>query len=135
MEMTKTMLDHYRKLKREIWFLEYELSELTHTDRGIGNSVILNGENGSKKPESVVGFDGKKYDRRRAALERKKKEAQAVEEWIGDIEDAQARCVFKMYYINGLSWEQVAMKAGYAGNPDYVRIMIRDKYLDEKKIK
>lgn len=40
-----------------------------------------------------------------------------------------------MYYIDGLSWEQVAMKAGYAGNPDYVRIMIRDKYLNEGKIK
>ena len=135
MNMTKAMLDQYRKLKREIRFLEYELSEMTQTDKGIGNSVILNGKNGSKKPESVVGFDGKKYDRRRAALERKKEEAQAVEKWIDGIEDVQTRCVFKMYYIDGLSWEQVAMKAGYAGNPDYVRIMIRDKYLNEGKIK
>lgn len=131
MNMTKAMLDQYRKLKREIRFLEYELSEMTQTDKGIGNSVILNGKNGSKKPESVVGFDGKKYDRRRAALERKKEEAQAVEKWIDGIEDAQTRCVFKMYYIDGLSWEQVAMKAGYAGNPDYPRRHIRDDYIEK----
>ena len=31
--------------------------ELWLTDKGMGNSVILNGKNGSKKPETVVGFD------------------------------------------------------------------------------
>lgn len=133
--MTKKMLDSYKKLKKEIILLEHELLELRRTDKGIGNSVILNGKNGSKKPESVIGFDGKKYLRRKAALMKKRGEAAAVEEWIDGIEDVQARCVFKMYYIDGLNWEQVAMKAGYAGNPDYVRIMIRDGYLTKKKIK
>lgn len=128
-EMTKKMLDSYRKLKREIRLLEYELSELRRTDRGIGNSVILNGKNGSKKPESVIGFDEKKYMRREAVLMKKKEEAAAVEKWIDSIEDVQARCIFKMYYIDGMNWEQVAMKAGYAGNPDYVRLHIRDDYI------
>ena len=70
-EMTKKTLSNYRKLKKEITLLEYELSELKTTDRGIGNSVILNGKNGSKKPESVIGFDEKKYLRRKAALMKK----------------------------------------------------------------
>ena len=65
-EMTKKTLSNYRKLKKEIPLLEYELSELRITDKGIGNSVILNGKNGSKKPESVIGFDEKKYLRRKA---------------------------------------------------------------------
>ena len=134
-EMTKKTLSNYRKLKKEIPLLEYELSELKITDKGIGNSVILNGKNGSKKPESVIGFDEKKYLRRKATLMKKREETAAVEEWIDSIEDVQTRCVFRAYYIDGLSWEQVAMKAGYAGNPDYVRIMIRDKYLNEGKIK
>lgn len=127
--MTKKTLSNYRKLKKEIPLLEYELSELRITDKGIGNSVILNGKNGSKKPESVIGFDEKKYLRRKAALMKKREETAAVEEWIDGIEDVQTRCVFKMYYIDGLSWEQVAMKAGYAGNPDYVRLHIRDDYI------
>ena len=128
-------IEQLQEAKKEITLLEYELSELKTTDRGIGNSVILNGKNGSKKPESVIGFDEKKYLRRKAALMKKREETAAVEEWIDGIEDAQTRCVLRMYYIDGLSWEQVAMKAGYAGNPDYVRIMIRDKYLNEGKIK
>ena len=70
--MTKKTLSNYRKLKKEIPLLEYELSELKTTDRGIGNSVILNGKNGSKKPESVIGFDEKKYLRRKAALMKKR---------------------------------------------------------------
>ena len=129
--MTKKTLSNYRKLKKEIPLLEYELSELKTTDKGIGNSVILNGKNGSKKPESIVGFDEKKYLRRKAALMKKREEVAAVEEWIDGIEDAQTRCVFKMYYIDGLSWEQVAMKAGYAGNPDYPRRHIRDDYIEK----
>ena len=129
--MTKKTLSNYRKLKKEIPLLEYELSELKITDKGIGNSVILNGKNGSKKPESIVGFDEKKYLRRKAALMKKREEVAAVEEWIDGIEDAQTRCVFKMYYIDGLSWEQVAMKAGYAGNPDYPRRHIRDDYIEK----
>ena len=112
--MTKKTLSNYRKLKKEIPLLEYELSELKTTDKGIGNSVILNGKNGSKKPESIVGFDEKKYLRRKAAMMKKREEVAAVEEWIYGIEDAQTRCVFKMYYIDGLSWEQVAMNSGYA---------------------
>lgn len=129
--MTKKTLSNYRKLKKEIPLLEYELSELKTTDKGIGNSVILNGKNGSKKPESVIGFDEKKYLRRKAALMKKREETAAVEEWIDGIEDVQTRCVFKMYYIDGLSWEQVAMKSGYAGNPDYPRRHIRDDYIEK----
>ena len=95
--MTKKTLSNYRKLKKEIPLLEYELAELKITDKGIGNSVILNGKNGSKKPESVIGFDEKKYLRRKAALMKKREETAAVEEWIDGIEDVQTRCVFKMY--------------------------------------
>ena len=61
----------------------------------------------------------------------KREETAAVEEWIDGIEDVQTRCVFKMYYIDGLSWEQVAMKTGYAGNPDYPRRHIRDDYIEK----
>lgn len=40
-------------------------------NKGMGNSVILNGKNGSKKPETIVGFDYEKYNRRKAILARK----------------------------------------------------------------
>lgn len=115
--------------------LEYEIRELWLTDKGMGNSVILNGKNGSKKPETVVGFDQEKYERRKETLQRKKEEVKEIKEWIEAIEDGQTRCVFRMFYIEGLSWKKIAKKIGLTGNEDYPRKMIRDKYFEERKIK
>ena len=109
-------------MKRDIPLLEYELREMRMTERGLGNSVILNGKNGTKKPETVVGFDQERYDRREQALQNKKEKAQAVKKWIEDIEDVCVRNTFREYYTNGRNWEQVAMKVGYAGRADYVRL-------------
>ena len=121
-------------MKRDIPLLEYELREMRMTERGLGNSVILNGKNGTKKPETVVGFDQERYDRREQALQNKKENAQAVKKWIEDIEDVCVRNTFREYYTNGRNWEQVAMKVGYAGRADYVRLTFRDKFLREQKI-
>ena len=134
-KITRKLLDSYRKLKKEIPILERELDELWRTDKGMGNSVILNGKNGSKKPETIVGFDYEKYNRRKAILARKRKQAEAVEKWIDDIQDGQTRCVFKMFYQDGITWEKIATKIGYSQSPDYPRLIIRDKYLKSQDIK
>ena len=134
-EMTREKLDRYRKLLKEIPVLENELAELWLTEKGMGNSVILNGKNGSKKPESVVGFDYDRYDRRKEALQRKKEEARAIREWIEAIEDGQTRCVFRMFYVDGMTWERIASKTGHRGSPDYPRLYLRDAYLKKMKIK
>ena len=135
MEMTRAKLDGYRKLVQEIPILECELRELWLTDKGMGNSVIINGKNGSKKPESVVGFDHERYNRRKESLQRKKEEARAIREWIEAIEDGQTRCVFRMFYVDGMTWERIASKTGHRGSPDYPRLYIRDAYLKNMKIK
>lgn len=134
-KITRKLLDGYWKLKREIPILECELDELWRTDRGMGNSVILNGKNGSKKPETVVGFDYEKYNQRKATLARKRKQVEAVEKWIDDIPDGQTRCVFKMFYQDGMTWEKIATKTGYSQSPDYPRLYIRDSYLKKCGIK
>ena len=133
--ITRELLDNYRKIKREIPILEYELNELWLTDKGMGNSVILNGKNGSKKPETVVGFDQDKYNRRKRTLNLKKVQAEAVEKWIDDIPDGQTRCVFKMFYRDGMTWPKIAHKIGMPQNEDYPRLMIRDKFLKDQDIK
>lgn len=134
-KITRELLDNYKKLKRELPFFEYELDELWETDKGLGNSVILNGKSGSKKPETVVGFDYEKYNRRKKSLAKKKKQVAAIEKWIDDIPDGQTRCVFKMFYRDGMTWERIAAKTGYSQSPDYPRLMIRDKYLKSQGIK
>ena len=105
------------------------------TDKGMGNSVILNGKSGSKKPETVVGFDCEKYNRRKKTLAKKKKQVAVIEKWIDDIPDGQTRCVFKMFYRDGMTWEKIAAKTVYSQSPDYPRLHIRDAYLKKCGIK
>ena len=68
-KITRKLLDEYRKTKIEIPLLEQELHEMWTTEKGFGSSVILNGKNGSKKPETVVGFDQERYERRKLILQ------------------------------------------------------------------
>ena len=134
-KMTKKLLDDYKKIKKEIPILEFELQEMQTTDAGIGNDTIFDYRDGYPKPQSVVGFDWPLYEHRKKVIERKKEKLKAVEEWINSIEDGQTRCVFRMKYIDGMNWVKIASKTGYKGNHDYPRIMIRDKFLKEANVK
>ena len=130
-KVTRRLLEDYRKNKRSIPLLQEELAEMLHGDKGLGSSVILDYSTGYPVPQGIVGFNGSLYDQRRKTLDRKKAECKAVEDWIGSIEDGQARCVFRMFYMEGLTWERIAIKTGYSKSPDYPRLMIRDKYLKD----
>ena len=134
-KVTRDLLDHYRKLKQEIPVLELELQMMKNTDTGLGNSVILDGRTGYPRLQSVVGFDQKKYDRREKILERKKEKIKVMDQWIDDIKDGQTRCVFRMFYKQGMTWKAIAKQIGMPYNEDYPRLMIRDKYLKNQGIK
>lgn len=134
-KITGNLLKNYQKYKREIPILRVELDELLTTDAGLGSSVILDYQRGYPRPQGVVGFDRKLYKRRKDVLEHRKAQVKAVEQWIEDIEDGQIRCVFRMRYINGMSWVKIAEKTGYGGREDYVRRVIRDGYLKKCKIR
>lgn len=133
-KITRKLLDEYRKTKIEIPLLEQELHEMWTTEKGFGNSVILNGKNGSQKPETVVGFDRERYERRKLILQNKREKARVVERWIDSIEDVETRMVFKMYYTEGLTFEAISIKMGGVRSGDYIRLKIRDKFLKDQKI-
>ncbi len=134
-KITKKLLSSYRKYRREIPLLETELEELLTTDAGIGNSTILDYRDGYPQPQSVVGFDRALYERRKEILEHRKEQVKAIEQWIRSIEDGQIRCVFRMRYLDGMSWVKIAEKTGYGGREDYVRLVLRDRYLEKCGIK
>lgn len=134
-KVTRKLLRDYQKYKREIPFLKAELEEMLITDAGLGSSVILDYQTGYPRPQSVVGFDRVLYEHRKGVFEHRKEQVKAVEQWINAIEDGQIRCVFRMRYINGMSWVKIAEKTGYGGREDYVRLHIRDKYLKKCKIR
>ena len=111
-----------------------ELVEMMEGDNGIGVSVVMDYRKGYPQPKAVPGFDWKLHDRRQRILDNKKARCKAVEDWIRSIEDGQARYVFRMFYIEGMTWDRIAVKIGYSNSPDYPRLMIRDKYLKEHNI-
>lgn len=134
-KITRKLLDNYRKLKREIPVLSMELAEMKQGEAGLGNSTIFDYSTGFARPQSVVGFDQERYDRRKRTYENKKEQAEAVERWIQSIEDGQTRYVFKAFYQQGMTWEKIAEKTGYSQSPDYPRLYIRDTYLKKCEIK
>lgn len=133
-KITKKLLSTYRKTKSEITLLERELAYMKQGDNGFGNSTILDYSTGEARAQAVIGFDWERYGRRQQELEKKRARCKAVEDWIEGIEDTRTRAVFRMRYIEGLAWENIATKTGYASSPDYPRLMIRDKFLKKNGI-
>lgn len=133
-KITKKMLNDYKRLKQEIPLLELELKHMQNGDNGFGNSTVFDYRSGFPMPQSVVGFDWPLYEHRKKVIEGKKTKVKAVEQWINGIEDGQTRCVFKMFYMDGMTWIKIADKTGYANSPDYPRLHIRDEYLKDCKI-
>lgn len=136
MNITKKRLDDYRnKLRWDIACLELELSEMINTDVGMGNSTILDYREGYPKPQSIVGFDREKYERKESILKRKKEEAAEIKAWLDGIEDGQTRAVFRMWYRDRLTWKIIAKKIGMPQNEDFPRKCIRDAYLKKTGVK
>ena len=133
-KVTRYLLDQYRKLKQEIPVLELELQMMKNTEAGLGNDTIFDYKTGYPRPQSVVGFDQKKYDRRKKTLECKREKVSAIDQWIDDIKDGQTRCVFRMFYKQGMTWKAIAKQIGMPHNEDYPRVCIRDAYLKKMKI-
>lgn len=111
-QMTKERLEEYRSKKAEITELQCRLSHLDEGDSMIGNSVINDYTKGHPRPQAVVGFDQKKYERLRLKYESRLAELQQdckeIETWIEEIPDSITRRIFRMYYIDGMTQQQVA---------------------------
>ena len=110
--MTREELEEYRSKKEEIAELEYKLKHISDNDEMVGNDVIMDYRSGFPVPQSVVGIDLKKYDNAKARytnrLARLRQECDEIEEYVERIEDSITRRIFRMYYIDGASQENVA---------------------------
>lgn len=110
--MTREELEEYRSKKEEIAELEYKLKHISDNDEMVGNDVIMDYRSGFPVPQSVVGVDWKKYDNAKARytnrLAKLREECDEIEAYVESIEDSITRRIFRMYYIDGVSQENVA---------------------------
>lgn len=105
MEMTKERLASYRSNRQEIRELDWMLNNRWESDSMIGNDVVFDYSKGYPMPQSVVGFDQKKYERlQNRDLKRKtylEKENEEIEDFVGKIQNSLIRRIFNHYFING----------------------------------
>lgn len=105
MEMTKERLASYRSNKQEIKELDWMLNNRWKSESMVGNDVVFDYSKGYPMPQSVVGFDQKKYERlQNRDLRRKtylEKENEEIEDFVSRIKDSLTRRIFFQYYING----------------------------------
>lgn len=57
-----------------------------------------------------------------------------IDKWIDSIEDPEVRRAFDLYYRQGHTWRQIAQETGGIYDENYLRIMIRDRYLKSRGI-
>lgn len=105
MEVTKDLLQGYRSKRAEILEIDWKLKNRWKDEGLIGNDVIFDYRNGYPMPQSVVGFDQRKYKRQQdkdyRRLGKLKQECEMVEDFVDAIEDSQTRRIFQMYFMDG----------------------------------
>ena len=121
--MDKEILIQYCDMKEEIKDLRRRIHELEkQIDRIKEEGVVkdtVSGGMGGIQHYTVEGFPIPEYGRKMMLLRSRKamlveKEAELleltnqVEEYIANIEKSELRIMFRLYYIDGLTWVQVA---------------------------
>lgn len=123
--MDKNILIQYADMQQEVKAIRRKIDE---TERKMGK--ILKGETvsdtvrGTRKdgtigPIKITGFPIKEYDQKQQNLERLKRKLETAEielleamteaeEFIESIENSELRIMFRLYYIEDMTWVQTA---------------------------
>ena len=127
MTMDKSALTEYADMKVEIKDLHRRISEdkkkIEWLSRTVVSDSVTCGKKGKKplRTVKVKGIPNAELSRRKALMKKRiaklevletdliEKQLQA-EEYIQGIEKSELRTMFRLYYIDDLTWYQVAMK-------------------------
>lgn len=105
--MTEQTLKNYLGLTKEILMLDMELEkeqerlEEIQTRQGAENLLCNLEENSQKIQRRLYRQIDEKYHQR-----------MEIEKWIEEIPDSRLRCVFRLRYLSGLKWREVAGRMG-----------------------
>lgn len=121
---------------QQLYWLRIEIEQLSMRIRQLENALTggiskLDGMPRAPGISDRVGQFVPEIVRLREAAQRKLEESvsesERLEAFINSIEEAQIRTVFRLRYVNCLSWQQVAVKLG-GNTADSVRMM-HNRYL------
>ena len=127
MRMDKNILSEYADMKEEIKDLRRRIADdqkrIDQLKRTVVTDSVSCGKKG-KKPIRIVkikGFPQVEIERRVALMEKRQAKLQMLEtdliekqmqaeEYIQTIQKSELRIMFRLYYIDSLTWYQVALK-------------------------
>ena len=112
MDITKELLPGYRSKHAAIQELDWKLKHRWRDEGLIGNDVVFDYSKGYPMPQSVVGFDQKKYERLQDRDQRRKEqleqECTEIEDFVENIDDSLTRRIFRLCFIDGRKQKDVA---------------------------
>lgn len=125
--MDKKILTEYADMKEEIKDLRRRIAEdqkkIDQLKRTVVSDSVSCGKKGKKPIRTVKirGFPQREINRRIMLMERKQAKLQMletdliekqlqVEEYIQTIQKSELRTMFRLYYIDNLTWYQVALR-------------------------
>ena len=125
--MDKNILSEYADMKEEIKDLRRRIAEdqkrIDQLRRTIVTDSVSCGKKGKKpiRTVKIKGFPQAEIERRVALMEKRQAKMEMLEtdliekqlqaeEYIQTIEKSELRIMFRLYYIDSLTWYQVALK-------------------------
>ena len=120
--MDKSILSEYADMKEEIKDLRRRIVEdqkkIDQLKQTVVSDSVSCGKKGKKpiRTVKIKGFPRMEINHRIALMEKRKAKLQMlekqmqVEEYIQSIEKSELRTMFRLYYIDSLTWYQVALK-------------------------
>lgn len=114
--MTKERLKKLKALVKEAEHLEERIKNLPFRFGDYVGDSAKDYWTGFPRTITIQGYSTQKYDRLKRRLEGKlgdiQEEITKLEEWMEGVEDPQIRDILRLVYMNGLSYEQVAVELG-----------------------
>lgn len=125
--MDKTILSEYADMKEEIKDLRRRIAEdqkkIDQLKQTVVSDSVSCGKKGKKpiRTVKIKGFPQMEINRRISLMKRRQAKLQMletdliekqlqVEEYIQTIQKSELRTMFRLYYIDNLTWYQVAMR-------------------------
>lgn len=142
--VNKQVLKQYTSLKAEAEEVRRRISDLEEQTKRIekGGLVVdkVMGGNGGNQPFRIEGFPYPEYSRKKTLLIARKHTLEMLEadidnklnevhEFLSTIEDSITRRIVTYRVVDGLTWEEVAMRMGGSNNENNVKKTYQ-RYID-----
>lgn len=137
----RALLQESRDLERRIRIVSMQLKKM---DGSVVSDTVTKGKRGKKSLGTVrvEGFPDREYQRKRMQLSRYHRQMEAAKEkldtmiveadaFICGVQDSYIRQILRYRYLDGNSWDKVAMRMGGGNTADGCR-MAAERFLAKK---